>query len=57
VASGMVLSTLIAYLAVYGALLLAYMWVITYLATKAAKGEPIRDMRVTSPAPNVVPAE
>jgi cytochrome bd ubiquinol oxidase subunit I len=53
----MVLSSLIAYLATYGALMLAYMWVITYLATKAAKGDPIPDMRVTSPAPNIVPAE
>ena len=53
----MVLSSLIAYLAVYGALMLAYMWVITYLATKAAKGEPIPDMRVTSPAPDMIPAE
>ena len=57
VAAPMVLSTLIAYLVVYGALMLAYMGVITYLATKAAKGEPIPDIRVTSPAPDVVPAE
>jgi cytochrome d ubiquinol oxidase subunit I len=35
----MVLSTLIAYLAVYAALLLAYVGVIFYLAGKAAKGE------------------
>jgi cytochrome bd ubiquinol oxidase subunit I len=53
----MVLSTLIAYLVVYAALMLAYMAVITYLATKAAKGDRIPDRRVTSPAPDVIPAE
>jgi cytochrome bd ubiquinol oxidase subunit I len=37
----MVLSTLIAYLLVYAALMLAYMWVITYMARKAAKGESL----------------
>ncbi len=35
----MVLGTLIAYLAVYGALILAYMGVLTYLARKAARGD------------------
>lgn len=38
VPSGMVLSTLIAYLAVYGALTIAYIGVLTHLAHKAAKG-------------------
>ena len=38
VPSGMVLSTLIAYLAVYGALTVAYIGVLTHLAYKAAKG-------------------
>jgi cytochrome d ubiquinol oxidase subunit I len=35
----MVLTTLVAYLAVYAALILAYMGVLTYLAAKAARGE------------------
>lgn len=39
VPAGMVLSTLIGYLAVYGLLILAYIGVITYLARKATKGE------------------
>jgi cytochrome d ubiquinol oxidase subunit I len=38
----MVLGTLIAYLAIYAALLIAYISVIFYLATKATKGESIR---------------
>ena len=37
----MVLSTLIAYLAVYAALIVAYMGTITYLAWKNSKGEPL----------------
>ncbi len=37
----MVLSTLIVYLAVYAALIFAYMATITYLAWKAAKGVPL----------------
>jgi cytochrome bd ubiquinol oxidase subunit I len=41
VGAGMVLSTLIAYLVVYAALMLAYMGVITYMARKAAKGESL----------------
>lgn len=41
VPSGMVLSTLIAYLAIYAALTMAYMGTITYLALKAARGEPL----------------
>ncbi|MEQ6204399.1 cytochrome ubiquinol oxidase subunit I [Sulfitobacter sp. HNIBRBA2951] len=41
VPAGMVLSTLIGYLVVYGALILAYIGVITYLARKATKGEQL----------------
>ena len=41
VPAGMVLGTLIAYLAIYAALIVAYMSVITYLARKASKGEPL----------------
>jgi cytochrome d ubiquinol oxidase subunit I len=37
----MVLTTLIAYLTVYAALIFCYMGVLTYLAAKAAKGEPV----------------
>ena len=40
VPAGMVLSTLIGYLVVYGVLILAYMGVITYLARKATTGQP-----------------
>lgn len=41
VASGMVLSTLIIYLLVYAALIIAYISVITVLARKASQGEPL----------------
>ncbi len=37
----MVLSTLFVYLAVYAAMILAYMGTITYLARKASRGEPL----------------
>ncbi len=37
----MVLSTLIAYLLIYAALILAYMGTITYLAWKNSRGEPL----------------
>jgi cytochrome bd ubiquinol oxidase subunit I len=59
VAAPMVLTTLIAYLLVYAALMLAYMWVITYLARKAAKGEPLPpDPRTQRPDDaNLIPAE
>jgi len=40
VPAGMVLSTLIGYLVVYGILILAYIGVITYLARKAVNGDP-----------------
>lgn len=40
VPAGMVLSTLIGYLVIYGILILAYMGVITYLARKATNGDP-----------------
>ena len=55
----MVLSTLIAYLAIYAALLGAYIFVIFYLARKAAKGEPIgsRVPPAGKAAPKAVPAE
>ncbi|MEM1077687.1 MAG: cytochrome ubiquinol oxidase subunit I [Pseudomonadota bacterium] len=39
VPAGMVLSTLIAYLAIYAALIFCYISVLTYLANKAAKGD------------------
>lgn len=55
----MVLSTLIAYLVVYAALLSAYVFVIFYLARKAARGEDI-GTRVAPVPPrptNAVPAE
>lgn len=41
VPAGMVLSTLLGYLAVYGALVVAYVSVITYLAGRAAKGQSV----------------
>jgi len=41
VPSGMVWTTLIGYLVIYAALILAYIAAITYLARKAAKGEPL----------------
>ena len=54
----MVLSTLIAYLAVYAALLLAYVGVIFYLARKAAKGESAGPTRPsTDPVAAAVAAE
>ncbi|PTX55543.1 cytochrome bd-I ubiquinol oxidase subunit 1 apoprotein [Litoreibacter ponti] len=37
----MVLSTLIAYLLIYAALIVAYIGVITYLAAKSSRGEPL----------------
>ena len=46
----MVLGTLITYLAVYAALLAAYIGVIFYLARKAAKGEPIGPERLEGDA-------
>ena len=41
----MVLGTLIGYLAVYAALIVAYMGVLTYLARKAARGEGVARLR------------
>jgi len=41
VPASMVLGTLIGYLAIYAALVFAYVAVITYLARKAAKGQPV----------------
>ncbi len=55
----LVLSTLIAYLAVYAALLVAYVFVIFYLARKAARGEDIGTRVAPSPAatPKAIPME
>ena len=55
----MVLSTLIAYLVVYGLLLSAYIYVIFYLARKMSRGEDIGTRIAPAPAaaPNVIPAE
>ncbi len=56
VAAPMVLTTLIAYLLIYLALMIAYMGVITYLARKAAKGDaPPPDPK--APEAALVPAE
>ncbi|MEX1236053.1 MAG: cytochrome ubiquinol oxidase subunit I [Roseovarius sp.] len=41
VPAGMVWTTLVGYLVIYAALILAYIAAITYLAHKAAKGEPL----------------
>ena len=51
----MVLSTLIGYLAVYPALLGAYILVIFYLARKASRGESLGSARPATPNP--IPAE
>lgn len=51
----MVLSTLIGYLAVYAALLGAYILVIFYLARKASRGESLGPVRPATPNP--IPAE
>ena len=55
----MVLSTLIAYLVVYGLLLSAYISVIFYLARKMSRGEDIGTRIAPAPAaaPNAIPAE
>ena len=52
----MVLSTLIAYLAVYALLLGAYVTVIFHLARKASRGEPV-STRPAVPDSYPVPAE
>lgn len=61
VPAGMVLGTLIAYLVVYGALIICYIGVLTYLANKAAKGEPAGLLDPTrtgaAPAHAISPAE
>jgi cytochrome bd ubiquinol oxidase subunit I len=56
VSAPMVLTTLIAYLLVYLALMIAYMGVITYLARKAAKGDA-SPPDPKSPEAALVPAE
>jgi len=55
----LVLSTLIAYLVVYAALLSAYIFVIFYLARKSARGEDIGTRIAPTPAtgPRAMPAE
>jgi cytochrome d ubiquinol oxidase subunit I len=53
----MVLGTLIAYLAVYGALTVAYIGVLTYLARKQARGEPVPTFEAPSSGAAVVPGE
>jgi len=53
----MVLGTLIAYLAVYGALTTAYVGVLTYLARKAAKGEPVPVFEAPTSSAATVPGE
>ncbi|WP_300059921.1 cytochrome ubiquinol oxidase subunit I [uncultured Roseobacter sp.] len=45
VPAGMVLGTLLGYLAIYAALTFAYIAVITYLARKASRGEPLSSRR------------
>jgi cytochrome d ubiquinol oxidase subunit I len=51
VAAGMVLSTLLAYLVVYAALIVAYVGVLVHLASKA--GQP----PAPHPSPSLQPAE
>jgi len=54
----MVLSTLVMYLVVYAVLMLAYMGAITYMARKAARGEPLpKDERVKGGEAMAMPAE
>ncbi|MEM6482311.1 MAG: cytochrome ubiquinol oxidase subunit I [Pseudomonadota bacterium] len=53
----MVLSTLVVYLAVYAALLMAYIGVIIYLARKAAKGDPGASNAPKGALPAMTPAE
>jgi cytochrome d ubiquinol oxidase subunit I len=57
VAAPMVLSTLLAYLAVYGFLLITYVGVLTYLARKAARGEAMPPEPRTGSAPAPLAAE
>lgn len=58
VPAGMVLSTLIAYLAVYAILTVTYIGVVFYLARRAADGAPSRkDVRLGGTNPHSVPAE
>jgi cytochrome d ubiquinol oxidase subunit I len=53
----MVMGTLIAYLAVYGALTVAYIGVLTYLARKQAKGDPVPTFMVPTSSAATVPGE
>jgi cytochrome bd ubiquinol oxidase subunit I len=53
----MVLGTLIAYLAVYGALTIAYIGVLTYLARRQAKGDPVPTFEAPASPAATVPGE
>jgi cytochrome bd ubiquinol oxidase subunit I len=53
----MVLGTLIAYLAVYGALTVAYIGVLTYLARRQAKGDPVPTFEAPASPAATVPGE
>ena len=55
VSSGMVLTTLIAYLAIYAALTLAYVMTLLFIARKAGRSGPIRPLPA-DPHPNYKPA-
>ena len=55
VSSGMVLTTLIAYLAIYAALTLAYVLTLLFIARKAGRSGPIRPLPA-DPHPNYKPA-
>ncbi len=58
VPAGMVLSTLIAYLAIYAALTVTYIGVVFYLARRGATGAPERpNVRLGGADPNAIPAE
>jgi cytochrome d ubiquinol oxidase subunit I len=53
----MVMGTLIAYLTVYGALTVAYIGVLTYLARKQARGEPVPTFAAPGSGAATVPGE
>ncbi|QPH56186.1 cytochrome ubiquinol oxidase subunit I [Pontivivens ytuae] len=57
VPSGMVLSTLIAYLAVYAVLTVTYVLVLFFLARRASKGERMRNFERPRSGAAVIPAE
>ena len=53
----MVMGTLIAYLTVYAALTVAYIGVLTYLARRQAKGDPVPTFEAPGSGAAVVPGE